>query len=314
MALRRSDSTNSLASTISYSNVQAYIAVPKHLKDTILRDGYKCSKRDAVPVTLNQDGRKAVKAFRSHHAAEEHTVLLEVSGVPEEMIDRGNGKIKARELGPEHLSDGVVATRTSENYDVVPCPFCNSAIAGLSQLRGRVGEHHYFGDAVFMCSPCPNDACKKAQEERQQRLEGTETTKFHQTSVAVAQEIRQSGKMIRGGGGAAGKGIYLADGVDQTEWKTEHHGVVLRCEVKLGHVKELKQHDKNPVPCTFAELVQERYDSVKIDRGAVPNGPHKGQPSGDEYVVYSWDQVRVIEEIPRVRRTCECCKDKPDKP
>lgn len=314
MALHRSNSTNSLASTISYSNVQAYIAVPEHLKETILRDGYKCSKRDAVPVTINQDGRLAIKAFRSHHATEDHTVLLEVSGVPEDMIDREKGKIKMKHLAPEHLSDGIVTTRTTEQYDAVPCPFCNNMVPGLSQFRGRVGEYHYFGDAVFMCSPCPNDACKKAQEERQRRLEGTETTKFHQTGAAVAQEIRQSGKMIRGGGGAAGKGIYLADRVDQTEWKTEHHGVVLKCEVKLGRVKELKQHDKNPVPVTFAELAQEKYDSVKIDRGTVQSGPHKGQPSGDEYVVYSWDQVRVIEEVPRERRTCACCKDMPDKP
>lgn len=108
--------------------------------------------------------------------------------------------------------------------------------------------------------------------------------------------------MYRGLGGIAGGGIYFAQSARETEWKCELKDgsgrVVLECEVAVGNVKTLSRHADSGT--TFASLVREGFDSTFVDRGhcEVP-GPHFGKRSGDEIIVYSWDQVRVLREIPR---------------
>jgi len=119
--------------------------------------------------------------------------------------------------------------------------------------------------------------------------------------------------MIRGAGGAAGGGIYLANSARETEWKTEHHGIVLKCKVKMGKIMNVDGKHKKNIDMTFAELVGKGYDSVLLDRGECPSGAHKGQKSGDEVVVYSWDQVIVVGEVPRDKCSCAECQKKKDK-
>lgn len=315
MALRRSRSSESVTSFVSFSEVQGFIAVPSDKAERILEEGYMATKRRFVPITLVNDPPQAVRAMSQYpHNKTPQIVLLEVRNVEEDLIDREAGKIKLQHLPATHLSDGIFRERTSQHLSA-PCPFCGRSIPEFADLRGRIGEYRFFEDATFVCSPCPNESCKGAQRQRQERLkDGQIRTLYHQTDQETAKEIKKSGKMIRGSGGAGGGGIYLAESARETEWKAEHHGVVLECEVRLGTVKNVVQHDKKKHPRTFAELQQERFDSVKLDRGFVPKGmPHAGERSGDEYVLYSWDQVKVLREVPRVKRTCVCCKDKPDK-
>lgn len=65
-------------------------------------------------------------------------------------------------------------------------------------------------------------------------------------------------------------------------------------------MQEIERHgDKG---ATFAKLQQAAdgpVDSYKVKRGICTYGVGKGKPSGDEIVVFSWDQVRVLREVPR---------------
>ena len=89
--------------------------------------------------------------------------------------------------------------------------------------------------------------------------------------------------MLRGSSGLAGGGIYFATSVDHTNHKAIKKGVVLRCRVKLGRIKQISKYgDYN---MTFDKLSSDGYDSVLI-----PRDNHNGY----EYVVYNWDQVEAI--------------------
>lgn len=138
--------------------------------------------------------------------------------------------------------------------------------------------------------------------------------------------------MIRGGGGMGGGGIYLAHTPRETEWKAEIKGsskegnatvhlnmfkpestrvVVLEVEAKLGN---MYLGNKDEPDMAFAKLLADGYDSCVLDRGKtgypddkVPEAPvningrsvMEGTHPGYEFVVYSWDQVRVVREVPR---------------
>jgi len=290
------------ASTVhfGYGDTQAYLAVPRSIADKVLAEGYRCSKRTQVPVYLAPDMRGPVVAMRQHHKQTQDTIVFEVHGVPEDMIDYENGKINAMHLDKKHIRKGICATRPSSHYAQTPCPICDEMIPDAADERGLVGLGRFVGNA-FMVTPCTSPSCLEAQQLRQDRLDAdTELTLYHQTSPANAKLIMDSGgKIIRGNGGAAGGGIYLAQSAKETEWKAMQHGVVLQCKMKAGKVKSIKQHNKNPIDQSFATLIKEGFDSVLIDRGPCASGPHKGQPSGYEHVAYSWDQVRVIGEVPR---------------
>lgn len=298
-----------------YGDTQAFLAVPREHEESVLDQGYICKKRAQVPIWLpdNMDG--SVKAMRTHHANVTDTVVFEVHGVPEENIDRKTGKIQSARLSPKHIRRGTFKNDESAvRFISTPCPLCNKMIPELASERGHVGLARFRKNA-FAVTPCTDPQCEQMQELRQASLdEGEELTLYHQTSPSDAKKIKEcGGKMCRGSGGAAGAGIYLARSVRETEWKTEHHGVVLECKVRVGRVKHVKQADKKQIDVTFAKLIQENFDSVLIDRGTCPNGAHKGQPSGDEYVVYSWDQVKVLREVPRDKCPCAECQAKRDK-
>lgn len=312
MATKRERSVDSLGSSVSYSGTQGYIAVPAELKEKVLSEGYVTSKRKEVPITLVDDAALAAKAMLHHNPGKE-TVVLEVFGLREEQIDRQKSKVRLSRLPSENLSDGSVCDR-QVSAPIPECPFCGTLLPGLA--GPRVGEHRFSGEGFFMCTPCEGAGCREVQQQRHERLRASNARiLYHQTSRSTADLIKEKGKLIRGGGGAAGAGVYFADSVMATEWKAEHHGVVLKCEVQLGQSHHVVQHDKKDVPLTFAKLADLSCDSVVIDRGFVPAGrPHAGEPSGSEYVVYSWDQVKILGEVPRQRRTCSCCVHKRDKP
>ena len=78
----------------------------------------------------------------------------------------------------------------------------------------------------------------------------------------------------------AGGGVYFAVSVADTGRKAKAFGVIIRCQVKLGRIKDV---DRNGAPgVTFTALNAEGYDSVMIPRD-----------NGREHVVYNHDQVVI---------------------
>lgn len=288
-----------VAAGIGYGDTVAYLAVQTSLAETILRDGYKATKRDAVPCAFTPE--EAVAARFSHYPDDKDVIVIEVFGISDDKLDRCAGKIRVKHLTPEHLRSGCVIARDSSEHQDVPCPFCRELIpeAERAAKRGKVGVHRYV-DGAFAASPCCAERCVV----RQARLQNGMCRKlYHQTSKTTAQRIYVAGgKMVRGSGGVAGGGIYFAESARETEWKWEakdpSEPVVLECEVRVGTVKEVGRDGDRGI--TFASLASEDLDSVLCDRGKCEvEGPHKGKPSGNEVIVYSWDQVRVLREVPR---------------
>lgn len=293
-----------------YADTQAFLAVEHAKVDAVLREGYRCSRRSEVPVYLGRDMWKAARALRRHHDISD-TVILEVYGVDEFLINRERGKIMTTHLAPCHLRKGIVG---SHCYQHVPCTYCGELLPEAESERGLVGLARFF-EEDFVVVPCPNPGCREAQHARQQRLnDGPELILYHQTSRENADSIWWcGGKLLRGPSGAAGAGIYFAETARHTEHKAEHHGVVLECRVRVGKQHAIEQHDKKPVPITFTALARMGCDSLLVDRGLCWRGKHKGEPAGNEIVVYSWDQVQVIREVDRDYCWCPQCRWRKDK-
>lgn len=118
---------------------------------------------------------------------------------------------------------------------------------------------------------------------RTQRLKNGEIkVLYHQTDQRSAESIRKSGKLLRGSSGLAGGGIYFAESPKQTHAKAQKKGCMAICKVQLGNVKRLTSSGDGSM--TFQKLQSEGYDSVVVARGG-----------GDEYVVYNYDQVEVVD-------------------
>lgn len=121
------------------------------------------------------------------------------------------------------------------------------------------------------------------------RLERNTMFLFHQTDKATAKTIIESQRFKRGDPKAlAGAGIYFAFSPKATYDKAARKGVILKAEVLLGRVKTIDAGKLRASPSerqllTFTQLQREGFDSVKIRRR-----------TGDEIVVYNWDQVRNI--------------------
>ena len=120
---------------------------------------------------------------------------------------------------------------------------------------------------------------------RERRLRSNSMTLYHQTSPDVARKILTSQKMRRGKGGLAGGGIYFATSPSDTENKAHRHGTILAAEVHLGKVMRVDPNGESGI--TFTKLSKKGYDSVLIPRSG-----------GAEYVVYNYDQVTSIREVP----------------
>lgn len=233
-------------------------------------------------------------------------------------------------LKPEYLRTGHAVTRDAAEYDGKMCMFCNSA-EHLDRTF-NVGEARFIGTA-FMCSPCKNPVCVSKMEDRTARLmKGEVRELFHRADKTVANSLRGAtkGKMIRGDfynkAGAAGGGIYFGHTARECTWKSEAPGfdkVTFKCKVSLGTPKmtDYKYCPDNLTKEMFRQLVTHEdgpFDSVILDRAAkngvpatfpVPPAPIRGTRlealdigeklhPGYEFVVYSWDQVQVLEEVP----------------
>jgi hypothetical protein len=122
--------------------------------------------------------------------------------------------------------------------------------------------------------------------DRQSRLACTIVELFHQTTEERAKEILSSQSMHRGLEGSAGGGIYFAGSEHATYGKAHHHGVILKAKVHLGRVLVLVGEAIRHM--TFSELKRLGYDSVLV------TGRFN---TGDEYVVYNWDQVTDIRRV-----------------
>lgn len=273
-----------------------YIAVPASLCEKVLLEGYVVSKRDFVP--LSSDPLCAVKAMRRNNPDCHHCIALEVFGLPEDLQqDLSENAIPTKKLDPKYLRTGRVIERGLGDYRGIPCPLCDQDIPSENECRGQVGVWQFIGNA-FMASPCLTSECMSKQAERQERIDvGERLQLYHQTDPSSAARIQKSGKMIRGKGGIVGGGIYFAFSARETEWKAEHKGVVLKCEVKIGKQKNLPRD--GDMSLTFASLIKEGYDSVLVDRGLCQTGAFKGQHAGFEVIVYSWDQIRVLQTVDR---------------
>ena len=69
-------------------------------------------------------------------------------------------------------------------------------------------------------------------------------------------------------------------------------------EVMLGTSAKKDRESEDP-GLNFATLALEGKDSVFMDRGLCKVGKHKGKKAGDEWIVYSWEQVKILREVPR---------------
>ena len=126
---------------------------------------------------------------------------------------------------------------------------------------------------------------------RKDRLsKGQSKTLYHQTSRNVAKKIINSQRMIRGSNGIVGGGIYFAVSPADTDRKAHNNGVTLKCRVRLGKIKKIETSTQSDSDITHTNLLSSGYDSVLVT-----------YTSGNEHVVYNWDQVHTIR--------FHCCND-----
>lgn len=293
-------STNSQR-CIGYSETVAFIAIETDMVPKILEQGYQVQRRDAVPCSFTV--KEALDNFCKYNRRTDDVTVLEVRGLPESDLDRQAGRILQTHLPPSYLYDGRVLTRQVSDYAQAPCPLCNRPLPReLASERGQVGVYRFISKA-FVVTPCPRCIRNGTLAKRQARLDlGERKVLYHATSRQWADVIKQTGKMVRGKDSCiAGSGVYFAESPRETEWKCEvrppnAERAVLECEVRVGRVKST---GREPGNTTFASLYQDNCDSLRVDRGICQVGNGKGKHSGIEYVVFSWDQVTVLREVPR---------------
>jgi len=269
---------------------------------------------------------QAVSAMLKYRSHVEKSTILEIrrrgtdeSEIPPDWFRSDGEKLfiapPSHVLDKKFLSTGQFFQRGTADYATAPCPFCQGSLAGLEACRGQVGRANFIRNA-FMVSPCPEEKCIKAQVQRQRRLDDPDNVRklYHACSRATADLIKRSGGKFKcGSKGAGGGGIYFAHTPREVEWKAADRGgpsggaeyVVFECTVRMGRGYEGSRDEDH---MTFAELIQKgQYDSCILDRGGtgyplppppVP-GTREGCHPGYEFVVYSWDQVDILGEVPR---------------
>lgn len=305
---------------------QAFITVAGEHAEVIMKDGYKVTHREAVPCWFG-DRLGAVEAYSNMHPQQHRAVALEVHGLSDDLFKRDyesqGGIIMLKYLPSTNLRYGVAKTRTEHLVEKVPCPMCGNAIDD-GEDRANVGKSRYQIDSDGNIYYYGTECCDDAWKDRQRRLEqGKRMTLYHQTSREHADKIIASGKMLRGSHGNAGGGIYLAETKKETQWKALQHGVLLECEVQLGAIREEYHASETDLiaelmKITFAEMMQfpgndietvdddnktkitktnskGPKDSIYLKRGMSQHGK-----SGHEVIVYSWDQVLSVKEVPLV--------------
>lgn len=334
-----------MAPEINVGGTQAYLIVPSEFADDILANGYVCRGRDAVPGHV--DRGKAVKGMLKHASTKEgRSKCLEVHGVPEEWIkvaESGEGcRIETPDtkeldgterpwLKPEYLRSGTAMIRGAEDFLGKGCMFCGREDTLDSNLRKKIGEAEFFGEA-YLCSPCSNPDCIDKMVARSKRLdEGPTMILYHKTSKTVADSVKGAckGKMIRGDffdkAGAAGGGIYAGHTARECSWKYEAKGptttLKLRCQMgtalECPYMYQPSGVESNEMLKHLLSHPDGPYDSVILDRAAkdgraakfpLPDAPVQGTRIEDitigealhpgyEFVFYTWDQIEVIDEV-----------------
>merc|ERR1712216_419510 len=118
---------------------QAYIAVPDHLVDAVLTDGYATTRRTHVPCNL--DPRRGCEAMLQYHKEEHRIVALEVRDVGDmlEISDRGT-RLNTKHLHPRHLSLGSIEPPDAHvphgGFDCPHCPKTNLDTPGIHVFFG----------------------------------------------------------------------------------------------------------------------------------------------------------------------------------
>eukprot|EP00929_Paragymnodinium_shiwhaense_P013848 TRINITY_DN121699_c0_g1_i1.p1 TRINITY_DN121699_c0_g1~~TRINITY_DN121699_c0_g1_i1.p1 ORF type:complete len:351 (+),score=40.73 TRINITY_DN121699_c0_g1_i1:73-1053(+) len=303
-----------------------FTAVPSELRQEVRTHGYKCREREGVPFQL--DRRAAVAAFLNCHEDVRDITVLSIRDVDPrclEMDAKGTGgTIKVKTLHARHIDTDIVAIRMA--VDSAPCPFCNQMVEIPDKDRRRIGvaRYRHQGDGQFFYIGC--DCCEESWKLRQQRLDsGEKRILYHVTSPDMAAEVLRTGRMTRSSSGVAGGALYFAES-PQEPAKTATEGaprspVVLECEVHVGHVRQEVQQagtDSNPelANITFAQMMQFQGNTIQIAGVDQPTAEtHRNEPgpkdslhlkrgsgesgkSVNEIAVYSWDQVKVLREIP----------------
>ncbi len=88
--------------------------------------------------------------------------------------------------------------------------------------------------------------------------------------------------MHRGSTGMVGGGIYFAESPAEARTKALHNGVLLEVDVRVGRVHHISFTPDHGM--TWAKLKALGCNSVKMT----------GRPTGVEWIVYSWDQVKSV--------------------
>ena len=161
--------------------------------------------------------------------------------------------------------------------------WCRYAHAsGGSGCRGRCGVH--WGDYRHDAAPSKGAPAGggKGGGGRNRRLDSNVKELYHQTDEEGWKAIKAGGWKLKRGKSTclAGSGIYFAVSERDTDRKAHTTGIMLTCSVRLGKVKKVSFGGDTGV--TFASLQKEGCDSVEIPR------------NGTEYVVYNFDQVKIV--------------------
>jgi hypothetical protein len=141
---------------------------------------------------------------------------------------------------------------------------------------------------------------------------------YHETSLdgynfIIEDRERQRFPMIGGTGGYFGGGIYFAASEQESSAKALSHGIGFKCNLRMGNVYKINTYaellkfykryielgDESvssysiPVDVMQERLLQDGYDSVWGHHDKTIHSTKRILKSGDEYIVFSADQVDI---------------------
>ena len=109
-------------------------------------------------------------------------------------------------------------------------------------------------------------------------------TLYHLTSISAGKAIKKSGKMLRGSKGWFGGGIYFAKSIAICARKSKNGTeCVIKAEVNMGTALLI---DANTCKTT--------YTYTKLKKMGCDSVIAKGIPTGDEFVVFDYIQVKIL--------------------
>ena len=170
----------------------------------------------------------------------------------------------------------VAAHYAAYNFPVDRMTVGGLVCSGIAPATAAVILQDIFGNTLSI-SPSDNQS-------RHARLAaGPVMLLYHQTDHACAAAICASQTFRPGSAGLAGPGMYFAVSAADTNHKAHKRGVVLCATVRLGNILRINPNGDSSL--CLSKLLAHGYDSVMIPR------------SGDEYVVYTSDQISSIRPV-----------------